>query len=217
MEDTRDTVSTNNPEELSEAAAKAVADDELSLEIHWYVIHTYSGYENKVKLDIERMAQKKGWWGSLILDIQIPVETIVEPAPKRQSKKGAEGKDADKKPKEKVHTRKIYPGYVMIKMHINEETWYYVRNTRGVTGFVGTGNEPVPLTDEEVVKMQIEQLQIKIDIEVGDLVTVLNGPFSGMSGKVIEVIPEKNEVVVEIVMFGKVTPLRTESYYVKKI
>jgi len=203
MEDNRRTTETSDVlnDELSEASKKAIENDELSREIHWYVIHTYSGYENKVKLDIERMALKKGWWGSLILDISIPVETIIE----------------NKDGKKKEHQRKIYPGYVMVKMHINDETWYFVRNTRGVTGFVGTGNVPVPLTDEEVVKMQIEQLQIKMDVEVGDTVAVTSGPFSGSTGRITEVNPETNEVVVEITMFGKVTPLKTESYYVKKV
>lgn len=202
MEDNRTAeVKIAQTEESPTNAGNKTSDDELSREIHWYVIHTYSGYENKVKFDIERMAEKKGWWGSLILDVNIPVETTIE------TKDG----------KKKEHQHKLYPGYVMVKMHINDETWYYVRNTRGVTGFVGTGNTPVPLTDEEVVKMQIEHLQIKMNVAVGDAVVVTSGPFSGAKGNITEANPESNEVVVEIKMFGKITPLRTESYNVQKI
>ena len=206
MEEISSTVEINTAEnpnedaELSDAAKQAVEDDELSKEIRWYVVHTYSGYENKVKADIERVAHQKGF-DDLIVDVSIPVETVTEV------------KDG----KKKIHQRKIYPGYVMVKMHINDETWYLVRNTRGVTGFVGTGNVPVPLTDEEVVKMNIEQLPIEIDIEVGDVVEVLTGAFGGMSGKVTEVDAANNEVTVEIHMFGKITPLKTESYHVKKL
>ena len=197
MEENSSTVGTNMTEENATAQA---ASDELAKEIKWYVVHTYSGYENKVKADIERVAQQKGF-GDLIVDVCIPVDTYTE----------------IKDGKKKEHQRKIYPGYVMVKMHINDETWYLVRNTRGVTGFVGTGNVPVPLTNEEVVKMNIEQLPIEIDIEVGDVVEVLNGAFGGMSGKVISVDAEKNEVAVEIQMFGKITPLTIESYHVRKL
>lgn len=203
MEEISREAEVNTTEPKAEETKNSTAQQDAAYdepEINWYVVHTYSGYENKVKADIERVAQQKGL-SDLIVDISIPVETVTEV------------KDG----KKKVHQRKIYPGYVMVKMHINDETWYLVRNTRGVTGFVGTGNVPVPLTNEEVVKMNIEQLPIEIDIEVGDTVEVLTGAFGGMSGKVTAVDAPNNEVTVELHMFGKITPLKTESYHVRKL
>ena len=230
MEDKQNTdIVTDTAEETAEQVQAADLPD-----LHWYVVHTYSGYENKVKVDIERMAKKKGWWGSLIQGLCVPEETVVEHdnKPLRKARKSTvkqtesddsdgTGSRRDTQPSEhrqpKTYQRKIYPGYVMVKMVITNETWYFVRNTRGVTGFVGTGNTPVPLTDEEVVKMQIEQIQIEMDLEVGDTVTILHDEFVGLTGQVVEVHPEENEVVVRVKFMNRYVNTPIKAYKVSKI
>ena len=231
-----DKLSTDNTIDIMEdtvAGTTPIAED--IPDVHWYVVHTYSGYENKVKLDIERMARTKGWWGNLIQDVSVPEETVVEHDNKPLKKSSAKRKKADddgeldesgktarkgvqeEHRQPKTYQRKIYPGYVMVKMHINDETWYFVRNTRGVTGFVGTGNTPVPLTDEEVVKMQIEQIQIEIDLAVGDIVAILHDEFVGLTGTVVEVYPEDNQVLVRVKFMNRYVDTRIEAYKVSKI
>lgn len=171
-----------------------------TVELRWYVVHTYSGYENKVKGDIERVTQQRGLQ-DLIVDVKIPIEETTE----------------IKDGKKRVYQRKVYPGYVMVKMHINDTTWYLVRNTRGVTGFVGTGNVPVPLTDEEVVAMNIERIPVVIDIEPGDAVRVLTGAFNGFVGTVTKVDTENQVITLLINMFGKETPMEIGFYQVEKL
>lgn len=166
----------------------------------WYVVHTYSGYENKVKTSIERMVDYRGMQ-DLILEVVIPTEERVEI------------KDGVKK----VKTRKLYPGYVVIKMIVNNETWYLVRNTEGVTGFVGHGSDPIPLTKEEIVRMGIEKLKIDLDIEVGDTVRIIGGVFEGQLGIVEAVNPEKQIVKTRISMFGRDTPAEIEFSQVSKL
>jgi transcriptional antiterminator NusG len=166
----------------------------------WYVVHTYSGYENKVKTSIERMVEYRGLQ-DLIHEIVIPTEDRIEI------------KDGVKK----VKTRKLFPGYVVIKMIVNNETWYLVRNTEGVTGFVGHGSDPIPLTKEEIVRMGIEKLRIELDIEVGDTVRIIGGVFEGQLGIVEAVNPEKQIVKVRISMFGRDTPAEIEFSQVSKL
>ena len=166
----------------------------------WYVVHTYSGYENKVKNSIERMVDYRGMQ-DLILEVVIPTEERIEI------------KDGVKK----VKTRKLYPGYVVIKMIVNNETWYLVRNTEGVTGFVGHGSDPIPLTKEEIVRMGIEKLKIDLDIEVGDTVRIVGGVFEGQLGIVEAVNPEKQIVKTRISMFGRDTPAEIEFSQVSKL
>jgi transcriptional antiterminator NusG len=166
----------------------------------WYVIHTYSGYENKVKTSIERMVEYRGMQ-DLILEVVIPTEERIEI------------KDGVKK----VKTRKLYPGYVVIKMIVNNETWYLVRNTEGVTGFVGHGSDPIPLTKEEIVRMGIEKLKIDLDIEVGDTVRIIGGVFEGQLGIVEAINPEKQIVKTRISMFGRDTPAEIEFSQVSKL
>ena len=166
----------------------------------WYVVHTYSGYENKVKTSIERMVEYRGMQ-DLILEVVIPTEERVEI------------KDGVKK----VKTRKLYPGYVVIKMIVNNETWYLVRNTEGVTGFVGHGSDPIPLTKEEIVRMGIEKLKIDLDIEVGDTVRIIGGLFEGQLGIVEAINPEKQIVKTRISMFGRDTPAEIEFSQVSKL
>ena len=166
----------------------------------WYVVHTYSGYENKVKTSIERMVDYRGMQ-DLILEVVIPTEERIEI------------KDGVKK----VKTRKLYPGYVVIKMIVNNETWYLVRNTEGVTGFVGHGSDPIPLTKEEIVRMGIEKLKIDLDIEVGDTVRIIGGVFEGQLGIVDAINPEKQIVKTRISMFGRDTPAEIEFSQVSKL
>lgn len=166
----------------------------------WYVVHTYSGHENKVKVNIEKIVENRGMQ-DLILNIVVPTEDRVE----------------IKNGQRKIKTRKMFPGYVIVKMIVTNESWYLVRNTQGVTGFVGHGSEPIPLTNEEVRRMGIEKVYIDLDIEIGDSVKVINGPFESFMGVVEEVNMEKQTLRVKISMFGRDTPVELEFGQVDKI
>ena len=166
----------------------------------WYVIHTYSGYENKVKTNIEKMVEYRGMQ-DLILEVAIPTEDRVE----------------IKNGQRKVKTRKLYPGYVVIKMIVNNETWYLVRNTEGVTGFVGHGSDPIPLTKEEVVRMGVEKMRIDLDVETGDTIRIIGGPFEGQMGIVEDISPDKQIVKAKVSMFGRDTPVELEFSQVGKL
>lgn len=166
----------------------------------WYVVHTYSGHENKVKVNIEKMVENRGMH-DLILDIIVPTEDRVEI------------KDGQRK----IKTRKMFPGYVIIKMVVTNESWYLVRNTQGVTGFVGHGSEPIPLTPEEVARMGIEKVNIDLDVEIGDTVRVINGPFESFMGEVIDINPDKQVLTVKVSMFGRDTPVELEFNQVDKL
>ncbi len=170
-------------------------------EAKWYVAHTYSGYENKVKANIEKSVENRGMQ-ELIPDVRVPVEDVVE-------KKG----DA-----EKIVQRKIFPGYVVIKMVMTDESWYVVRNTRGVTGFVGPGSKPVPLSDEEVKRMGIEKVAaFDIKVSVGDSVEIKSGPMEGFSGKVTKVDKESGKVSVLVSMFNRETSVEIDYSQVETI
>ena len=166
----------------------------------WYVAHTYSGYEKKVKESIERMVEYRGMQ-DLILEVVIPEGTHIE------LKNGVK----------KAVKRKLFPGYVVIKMIVNNETWYLVRNTEGVTGFVGHGSNPIPLTTEEIVRMGIEKMDIDLDIEVGDTVRIVGGVFEGQLGIVEAINPEKQILRAKISMFGRDTPAELEFSQVSKL
>lgn len=166
----------------------------------WYVVHTYSGYENKVKANLEKAIENRGLQ-DLIVDIKVPLEKQVE----------------KKDGKEKIVMKKVYPGYVIIKMVMNDETWYVVRNTRGVTGFVGPGSKPVSLTEAEVSDMGIEQIIIVVDFEVGDSVKVVSGPLENFIGVVEEINMEKRKVRVSVSMFGRETPVELEFNQIERI
>ena len=178
----------------------AVDGSDLSKNAKWYVVHTYSGHENKVKVNMEKMAENRGMQ-DLILSVVVPTEDRVE----------------IKNGQRKVKTRKIFPGYVLVKMVVTSESWYLVRNTQGVTGFVGHGSEPIPLTDEEVRRMGIEKVYIDLDIEPGDNVKVINGPFESFMGVVEEVNMDRQVLRVKISMFGRDTPVELEFGQVDKI
>ncbi len=166
----------------------------------WYVVHTYSGHENKVKMNIEKMVENRGMQ-DLILEIIVPTEDRIEV------------KDGQRK----IKTRKMFPGYVIIKMVVTNESWYLVRNTQGVTGFVGHGSEPIPLTPEEVARMGIEKFDIDLDVEIGDMVRVINGPFESFMGEVLDVNPDKQVLTVKVSMFGRDTPVELEFSQVDKL
>ncbi len=167
----------------------------------WYIVHTYSGYENKVQESIERMVAYRGI-EDLILEVAIPTETVVE---------------KNKKNERKERQRKIFPGYVVIKMIVNNDTWYLVRNTEGVTGFVGNGSDPTPLTTEEAVRMGVEKADIDLDVAVGDKIRITGGPFEGTIGTVEEVNPEKQIVKVKTAMFaGRDTTMEVKFPWVTK-
>ena len=159
----------------------------------WYVVHTYSGYENKVANDLVKTVENNGM-GDLIQDVSVPIEEIVE------IRNG------------KPHTiqHKLFPGYVLVKMIKTTETWYIVRNTRGVTGFVGPEGRPVPLTEEEVYKIGVEKRTVSVGYEVGDLVTIIGGSFDGFSGVVDSIDLDSEIVVVMISMLGRETPVELE-------
>ncbi len=160
----------------------------MNEEPKWYVIHTYSGYENKVAATIEQTVQSRGF-GDMIFEVKVPTETVVEMK--------------DNKPKEVEH--KLFPGYVLVNMIVTDETWYVVRNTRGVTGFVGTESTPIPLTEKEVQNLGITKRQVAVNYEVGDTVTVIDGDIEGFTGVVESIDPDANLVRIKIQMFGRET------------
>lgn len=186
-------------EEFGHVVEEDIVGDK-SKKAKWYVIHTYSGHENKVKVNIEKIVENRGMQ-DLVLSVIVPTEDHVE----------------IKNGQRKVKTRKMFPGYVLVKMIVTNESWYLVRNTQGVTGFVGHGSEPIPLTNEEVRRMGIEKVYIQLDIESGDSVKVINGPFESFMGVVEEVNMDKQTLKVRISMFGRDTPVELEFGQVDKI
>ena len=180
--------------------------DEISSELRWYVAHTYSGYENKVKANLEKIIENRGLQ-DVITDIRIPVEVVKE----------ENGKDEEGNPIVKEVENKIFPSYVLVKMKMSDATWHVVRNIRGVTGFVGPGSKPVPLTDEEVAAIGVEVKQIRLDYEVGDSVSVKSGPLKGYVGTVEEISEDKKKIKVLVSMFGRETPLELDSDSAEKL
>ena len=166
----------------------------MSENAKWYVIHTYSGYENAVKTSIEKFVTGRNM-GDMILQMEIPVETVKEVT------ESGETKEVE---------RKVFPGYVLIKMVMTDDTWHLVRNVRGVTGFVGTANKPIPLTEDEVLAMGMEKHEIVVGYNVGDHVRIVDGPLASFTGVVEEIEPEKNQVSVMVSMFGRETPVELE-------
>ena len=166
----------------------------------WYVIHTYSGYENKVKTDLEKTIKNREL-EEFFFDIIVPMEEQIE----------------IKEGKRKTNLKKVFPGYVLIKMIVTEKTWYIVRNTRGVTGFVGSGTDPIPLTEEEIRAMGFEITEVNIDYNVNDSVRVMDGPLKDFVGVVTEINKEKHKVKVSVYMFGRETPVELEFSQVQKI
>jgi transcriptional antiterminator NusG len=160
----------------------------------WYVVHTYSGYENKVATNIEKIVENRNLQ-DLILAVNVPVEKVIE-----TTEKG-----------EKEIERKLFPSYVLVKMVMNDETWHIIRNTTGVTGFVGPGSRPVPLSEEEVERMGVEVRTIEIKFAVGDSVRITDGPLSGFIGIVEEISEDLKTVNVSASLFGRETKVELNS------
>ena len=159
-------------------------------EANWYVVHTYSGYENKVIANIEKTIENRGLQDQ-ILEVSVPLQNVVE------IKNGVR----------KSVQKKLFPGYVLLNMVMNDDTWYVVRNTRGVTGFVGPGSKPVPLTEEEMKAMGVADEEIMLDFEVGDTVTVMSGAWENYQGIVRSINESKQTVTISIDVFGRETPV----------
>lgn len=162
-------------------------------EARWYVVHTYSGYENKVATDLATVVENRGMQ-DLIQDIKIPMETVTE----------------IKDDKTREVERKIFPGYVLIKMIVTDDSWYVVRNIRGCTGFVGPASKPVPLTDAEVASLGVEKHSVEVGYSEGDTVKIINGPLEGYSGVIKSIDLANNNVCVVLSMFGRETPVELE-------
>ena len=166
----------------------------------WYVVHTFSGYENKVKTNLEKMVENRGLHNNIV-EIKLPEEEVVEI------------KDDQKK----VIKRKKFPGYLFLKMTMDNDTWYIVRNTRGVTGFVGPGSKPVPLTEEEIISMELEKRVIELDFEVGDDVRITEGSFEGFVGVVQSINMAEEKFTVLVSMLGRETPVEFEFGQAEKV
>ena len=169
-------------------------------EAKWYVVHTYSGHENKVKASIEKLVENRGMQ-DLIQCVAMPTEDVVEI-------KGGQ---------RKVRSRKMFPGYVLIHMIMNDDTWYVVRNTRGVTGFVGPGSKPVPLTDAEMAPLGIQQDDIVVDFEVGDTIQVVAGAWADTVGVIQSMNTQKQSVTINVELFGRETPVEISFAEIKRV
>ncbi len=169
-------------------------------EAKWYVAHTYSGYENKVKADIEKTIENRNMQ-DVIQEICVPMEEVVEI------------KDDQKK----TVMRKLFPGYVIVKMVMTDESWYVVRNCRGVTGFVGPGSKPVPLTEQEIINMGLEKRTISIDFEVGDKIRVKYGPLEGFVGVIDAIVMDRQKIKAKVSMFGRDTDVELEFNQVERL
>ena len=169
-------------------------------EAKWYVVHTYSGYENKVKANIDKTIENRHL-EEQILEVRVPLEDVVE------MKNGVQ----------KVSQKKMFPGYVLIHMIMNDDTWYVVRNTRGVTGFVGPGSKPVPLTDIEMANLGIQREHIEVDYKVGDAIQVIAGAWADTAGLVRAVNPQKQTLTINVELFGRETPVELSFAEVKKM
>ena len=172
----------------------------MSERARWYVVHTYSGYENNVKANLEKAIENRNL-ESLIHDIQVPMEEVVE----------------EKDGKRKVSLKKKFPGYVLVKMIMGDEAWYVVRNTRGVTGFVGPGSKPVPLSDDEVQSMGVVETTIDIDLEIGENIRIISGPLRDSIAIIQEIILEKHKVKALVEMFGRETLAELDFNQVEKL
>lgn len=169
-------------------------------EAKWYVVHTYSGYENTVCASIEKAVENRGMH-DLILETNIPMETVTE--------------ITDNGPK--TVERKVFPGYVLVKMIMTDETWHLVRNIRGVTGFVGSGNKAIPLTEEEIAALGVEKREVVVGYAVGDSVKITDGALASFIGTVEELDTERGKVRVVVSMFGRETPVELELDQVETI
>ncbi|HJC23652.1 MAG TPA: transcription termination/antitermination protein NusG [Candidatus Eisenbergiella merdavium] len=168
-------------------------------EANWYVVHTYSGYENKVKANIEKTIENRHLEDE-ILEVRVPLQDVVE------MKNGAR----------RVVQKKLFPGYVLINMVMNDDTWYVVRNTRGVTGFVGPGSKPVPLTEAEMKPLGIQTENVSIDFGEGDMIVVVAGAWKDTVGVVQRIDYSKQTATINVELFGRETPVEISFAEVRK-
>ena len=169
-------------------------------EAKWYVVHTYSGYENKVKVDIEKTIENRHLEDQ-ILEVRVPLQEVAE------LKNGAL----------KQVQKKMFPGYVLLNMVMNDDTWYVVRNTRGVTGFVGPGSKPVPLTEEEMLPLGIKKEEIQVDFAEGDTVVVTGGAWKDTVGVIESINEERQTLTIRVELFGRETPVELNFTEIKKM
>ncbi len=169
-------------------------------EPHWYVVHTYSGYEEKVKKDILKTIENRRLQDQMF-EVMVPLQDVTE------VRKGVK----------KTVSKKIFPGYVLVHMIKNDVTWYVVRNTRGVTGFVGPGSEPVPLTDAEMIRLGVRNADIEIDVEVGDAIKVIAGAWEGTVGNIKTISKTKQSVTIDIDIFGRSTDVEISLGDIQKL
>ena len=167
-----------------------MAESNSENKIEWYVVHTYSGYENKVMSSLQKTVENNGLQDKIV-DIRVPVEDVVE----------------IKNGKRRIVQRKLLPGYVMVKMLLTNDTWYVVRNTRGVTGFVGAGNKPTPLSETDFASLFEPRTETRVDIQPGDTVRILSGLFENFSGRVVSINEQTQTINVVVQMFKQETPV----------
>jgi transcriptional antiterminator NusG len=186
-------------DQISESADQLASEDR-STEAKWYVAHTYSGYENKVKANLDKAIENRHLEDQ-ILEVRVPLQDVVEV--KNGTRKNVQ--------------RKMFPGYVLVHMIMNDETWYVVRNTRGVTGFVGPGSKPVPLSDAEIKPLGIKTENISINFEVGDEIAVIAGVWKDTSGIVQRIDMSKQTATINVELFGRETPVEISFAEVRKV
>ena len=184
----------------SEESKRLFIKQEKTDKPYWYVVYTYSGYENKVMTNLLKTVENNGLQ-DVIYDVKVPMEETIEV----------------KNGKKKHVQRKLFPGYVMVKMLLTDESWYVVRNTRGVTGFVGPGSKPIPLSDMEVRSMGVEDVPVRLDVEVGENVMITSGPLESFIGIVNEINTERQKIKVTVSMFGRDTSVELDFAQVKRI
>mgnify|MGYP002520662895 CR=1 FL=1 len=190
--------------EQNEAAEQAAAKEAKKSQKRWYIVHTYSGYENKVKTDLEKRIEYMNM-GDKIFRIEVPQKTVTQmKAGKKQEKE-----------------EKIFPGYVLVEMIMDEDSWYVVRHTSGVTKFVGSAKKPIPAKESEIKKIlhrsssQVEK--IELDVKVGDKVRIISGPFADFDADIIEVYPDKSKLRANVSIFGRETPVELEYKQINKL
>ena len=184
----------------SEESKRLFIKQEKTDKPYWYVVYTYSGYENKVMTNLLKTVENNGLQ-DVIYDVKAPMEETIEV----------------KNGKKKHVQRKLFPGYVMVKMLLTDESWYVVRNTRGVTGFVGPGSKPIPLSDMEVRSMGVEDVPVRLDVEVGENVMITSGPLESFIGIVNEINTERQKIKVTVSMFGRDTQVELDFVQVKRV
>ena len=186
---------------VEEEAAEEVSEKKIPDDAHWYVVHTYSGYENKVKTDLDKTIENRHL-EDLILEVRIPTQMVSE---------------VNSKGQRKTAERKMFPGYVLVHMVKNNDTWYVVRNTRGVTGFVGPGSEPIPLTEDEMKPMGIHVENMVVDFGVGDNVAVVAGVWKDTVGEITRMDMNKKTATITVELFGRGTSVEISFDEISKL